>query len=745
MVLLTKKTNIKTKVKIKTGVNMRFFFLSILLINIFATKLSACAGTWREMYIKDEYYNFTDPDMVHLPRDNPLYKLSGAYAAHDARFKYFAKQKKEANIKAWQSYFQDALSLKNIESLFYKKNSIKHSAKYYKNSTEFPQFGKYINFLHLQNKFAQSLEVNNRQEIIQKGLTLFNQEHEPFLKERYLYLLMRLYHHNGQYHELLDIHANNALIVNPQSIVKEWIDALRAGTYQQLKQRTKANQLYAKIFATHKTNAHYGFYDFKINNDEEWQSLLNSTTDKETQALYYFLRAMQWENEPLHELENIVALAPDSIWLERLTYMIMQKLQNKRYSIMVHAGKKNKYFKAKVKSYKLQKKLFLEILSKLEKQTFFTLYSKLYLNVLEYNSLKRKEVVKLRTLANNKQAPFVDLLTYIYGVHQLSCNSHQEQYALYQQLKPLLPKFSAIKQKSILRYTVLQISTLDGDNTIEKKLNKLFAQNNNYRSTILTALNYVDARKFQTYVEKEKRSFFEEQVFKKTMSKLEKRDVAKILATLYLQKNDFKQAQFYLRQIPQKNVHTPYNPFNVSISSSNRTISKKSYSQKKFVETMLRIKRALEKDPTSAMDHFLYANGLFNKSWFGNFPMSSVLYRSTYLTKDERLPKTADLLLAKKQYELALKYAEGDSFKAKIAYQLLKIEFNLAISDTEKYGDNIWNMPRFGGWNKGTKNVIHLLKASEDFTEGIRDFKDDYGHTKYAQDIIKQCITFKYF
>lgn len=745
MVLPTKKRSTKTKVKTKTGVKMRFFLVSILLINIFATKLSACAGTVQEMYLKNQYYNFIDPDMVNLPRDNPLYKLAGTAAAHDARFKYFEKKKKQANIKAWQGYFHNTLSFKNIEALFYKENAIAQSAKQYKNSSEFPQFGKYLNFLNLQNKFAQNLEVNNSKKIIQKGISLFNEENQPFLKERYLYLLMRLYHHSGEYQKLLDIYANNVLIVNPQSVVKEWIDTLRAGAYQHLKQSTKANQLYAQIFATHTSDAQYGFYDFKINNDEAWQALLKSTTDKETQALYYFLRAMKWENEPLHELEKIVALAPNSIWRERLTYMIMQDLQNQRYSIMIDAKKHNKHAKAKIKSYKLQKKLFLKILSKLKKQTFFTLYSKLYLNILDYHSLQYKEVIQLRRLANPKQKPFVPLLRYIYGLHQLSSDSIQEQDALYQQLKPLFPKFSAIKQQSILRYTALQISKVDEEDTIEQKLNKLFARNNSYRASILTALNNVNATKFQTYIEKEKRSFFGDKVFKKTMSKLEKGDVAKILATLYLQQNDFKQAKFYLRQIPQKNVYTPYNPFNVSINTSNRSISKKSYSQTTFVETMLRLERALVKKPTSAIDHFLYANGFYNKSWFGNFPMSSVLYRSISLTKDQKVPQTANLDLAKKHYELALKYTEDEQFKAKIAYQLLKIEFNLAISDTENYRENILAMPHFGARNNGTKNLIQLLKASKDFTEALKDFKSDYGHTKYGGEVIKKCITFRYF
>lgn len=710
-----------------------------------------CAGTYSEMFIKNEYYNFTDSDMVDLPRDNPLYKLSGSYSAHDARFKHFANIKKEANIKAWQEYFNNNLTAKEIETLFYQQNSIKQSAKFYKNSVKYPNFAKYINFLALQNQLAQNNESSNYKEVITQGIKLFEEEEKPFLKERYLYLLMRLYHHHAQYSKLLDLYANNALIVNQQGIVKEWIDTLRAGAYQHLKQTNKANQLYAQIFANHKTNPHYGYYDFKINSDEAWQKLLQSTEDKETQALYHFLRAMKWANEPLHELKNIATLAPNSVWFERLSYMIMQELQNKRYEIMVHAGKKDKYFKAQIQSYNLQKKHFIGILKTLKKQTFFSLYSQLFLNVLDYNSLERKDLVKLRHIANNKQEPFAKLLTYIYGLHQVSSSSDEEQYALYQQLKPLLPNFSEKKQASILRYTALQLASVDEVKPIENTINKLFAQNESYRGAILEALNYANASEFKAYIERKKRSFFEEKVFKQTMKNLNRGDVAKILATLYLQENNFEKAQFYLRQVPKQNLFTPYNPFNVSINTSNRTKSKKTYSQKQFVETLLRIKIALEKNPKSAMNHFLYANALYNKSWFGNFPLSSVLYRRVYLVKGEKLPLSTDLSLAQKEYELALEYADfkdktkNENFKAKIAYQLLKIKFNLAISDTYQYDKDTWDMPRFGSYDNGTKKIIKLLKESRDFSEAIQDFKANYQHTSYAKEVIKKCITFRYF
>jgi len=745
MELLIKKTNIRTKTRMKTGVNMQFGLLYLIFLILFSPKLLSCTASYQEMFIENEYYNFTDPDMVDLPKDNPLYKVSGSYTAHQERFNYFKQRKKEENIQAWKRYFEDFFTEKEIESMFYKKDSIQYNAEYYAKSSQFPNFAKYINFLHLQNKLAQNISNENREKILQKGHQLFKEEEKPFFKERYLYLLMRLYHHAGNYPTVEELYANNVLVINPHGVVKEWITALRAGAFQRRKLSVQANQLYAEIFQYNQTNAHLGYYDFKVTNDKEWAELLESTENNTTKALYYFLRAMKWENEPIYELEQIAKLAPKSIWFERLSYMIMQRLQHKRYDIMVHSGKKDKVFRSKVKSYKLQTQAFLNVLQNIKEETFFTLYSKLYLHVLEYNSLKRKDLVKLSSLANYKQEPFANLLSYIYGLHQLSSHSMEEQHSLYLKLKPLLEKFSKEKQTSILRYTALQLSTLNEDNSIEQTINKLFAQNKTFRSTILKALNHANASEFQAYVETQKRSFFEKEIFDRTMKGLKRGDIAKILATLYLQENNFQEAQLYIRQVPKENQYTPYNPFNATLSTNNRGKGQTSYSQRKFVETMLRLESVLAQKPKSARDHFLYANGLYNKSWFGNFPMSSMLYRSRVVSTNHPKLKNTNLSEAKKHYELALKYAEDEEFRAEIAYQLLKIQFNQtlikSVDNTEKQS----SIPTFGDENNGTERVIQLLKNSKDFTEAIRDYRVIYNHTDFAEDVIENCISFRYF
>ena len=494
----------------------------------------------------------------------------------------------------------------------------------------------------------------------------------------------------------------------------------------------------------------YHFFNEKSSKQREeqiemWEKLLQGSDSNNSQAIGYVVKALMGRRTLLDAFSEVRLLSVNSVWFDLLAYMVLEDLQYKRHAIMAYQGTKDTLFKKKISLYKKEKKNFLKIIEKAKRRDFFTLYAKLYLNVLEFNSLKRSELKALRKLANYKQKPYIKLLSYIYGLHQLPSSSLQERIILNAKLQSLIKAFSAQNQLEIIKYTRLQLSMLTENGSIEKVLNQLFSQHKINRQDIFKALNYVDASKFKHYIEKEKKTFLEKELFKKTMQKLYKGDVAKILATLYLRENNFFEAQFYLRQVPQKNLFTPYNPFNATFIPSNKIASKRGYSQRKFIETMLRIEDALKKQPTSAQEHFLYATALYNKSWFGNFPLSSVLYHTPNLIKGEKLPITTNLMQSQKEYELALKYAKDEEFKARITYQLLKIKYNQAISDTYKYDKDMWIMPHLTSEEKEINQIIKLLKASKDFKEGLYDFKAEYQHTRYAKEAIKKCIIFKYF
>jgi len=140
------------------------------------------------------------------------------------------------------------------------------------------------------------------------------------------------------------------------------------------------------------------------------------------------------------------------------------------------------------------------------------------------------------------------------------------------------------------------------------------------------------------------------------------------------------------------------------------------------------------------MDHYLYANGLYNTSWFGNSPMLASIWRTTTTIGVERAKHIAHNFEAiEKEYALALKYATKKEFKAKIAYQLLKVKFNKEI-----LLKNVPYIMEFGSsWRD--ENIVSSVTKATALKKEYEAYRADYSNTKYGSEIINACATFGYF
>lgn len=436
------------------------------------------------------------------------------------------------------------------------------------------------------------------------------------------------------------------------------------------------------------------------------------------------------KQKALLKFETIAKVAPKSKEFYSLNYKLIQNFQYQHFNV----DTKDKDI------YNAEKNHFIKILKSIKEPSFFTLYSKLYLETLDSKRLKHKDIMRLYTLSSNDERPYVQLLSYVDSLNQLNSISFKDQNNLHHKLTLLLNELPKKQQEYILRLTSLQLLPLYDKKSIEFSFNKLFAQNSTIsRDSILQTLNFKDAKLFHEYIMKKKRSFFEERVFRANMKALKRNDVAMILSTLYMQENNFTEARSYIRQTPRNNLYSLYNPFSSSIEIDNKREYKKSSSLRKFAETMSRLEEKLEGEPPKARDYYLYGNGFYNKSWFGNFPMSSVFFHNEDIYKNN-IPATCNLEKAQKAYESALKIATKEKFKAEIAYQLLKIEFNMAMINSKNYTNEMNTMPKANE----TKNIKQLLKSSRSFIEAIKDYRSDYAHTAYGERVIKESILFTY-
>ena len=708
--------------------------ISILAFLSFST-LSACGpGNFYSNFSKDNYYNFLDASLVAVNEEDLLYSLSteSRVYAYEERVEYYAKVKHDLNVEEWTSYFKNRLTTKEVDELLYsKKSTLLERYKNYAKKINHKGFENYLNYLsgHTISDLDGAYEVrdaNVGSEFEEKYKTPLVVEKDKFLKLRYLFLDMRTAHYSGDYQHTLDLYDKYyGSVSGVKSIVVEWIDALRAGALQHLGKSVASNLLYGKVLEN-KSNAYLGYYDFKIKNDKEWLALLSQAKTPSDKAKFYFLRALKWEGVPLLEFESIAKIAPKSIWLERLSYMIMQEFQQDAFIYETTEEKQNKYIIEARKVYALKEKRFLKTLTSLKEPSFFNVYAQVYLNFLKKGILESSSFTKLKKMVtNNKEKRLLEVLNYLEKVLQVNKGS---QKALFIELESLTKKVSPTFKESLFNYTALHNASVYPEMSAKRIYSKIFADNT-YYSQFYISRDAISADSFEEYVEEKNRNYYEQNLFKKSMKILEKNDVAKTLAILYIKDGNFKKAQKYLNQVPTLKRDTEnFNPFNVSLSGNNRKPSKQSYTQRKFVETMLKIEESLKKNPKSAMDYYLHATGRYNTSWFGNSPMLASIWRSGGGFSVERGKHILyNYKAIAKEYELALKYARKKEFKAKISYQLLKVRrLQERLGSKKEYSEH---------WIKESKNLEGLYNG----------YKDEYSDTQYGKEIIQSCVTFKYF
>lgn len=505
------------------------------------SQLIACVSddSYTYPYLKEQSYDFLYPDLINQAEENPLYKLSGSGYVHSQREEYFQQVKRDLNIKEWQHYLNNRLSYQELENLLYGDEPfLENYQKNYASKVKNDAFDRYLAFVNqqLENVSGYSDQTIS-QTLLDESIEKLKAEADTFLRLRYLFLSMRLHHYSGAYEKTLALYETYAPSVEGvDSVVFEWIEALRAGALQHLGKTIASDLLYADILKNNKTNPQLGYYDFHIKDDAEWKALLAQAPNDEEKALFHFMRALKWGNSSLHEHRDIAKLAPNSIWFKRLSYMIMQELQYQAQSLRTHlkSQEKDQQFEIDLKSYEQKKAFFFETIREIDDPGFFHRYAKVYLEVMDGKALTAEQTQKLRKRADAKQQNYVDILVYLDQLHQLKTVDPNAQTPLFDSLQTLLPKLTDAQKEATLRYTASHMRYLYPETSVERILNALYDNRSWDRWFLFQDLNAIAAADFEKYVESKQRSFYETLLFKKSMKLLYKDDIAKILATLYV-------------------------------------------------------------------------------------------------------------------------------------------------------------------------------------------------------------------
>ena len=184
------------------------------------------------------------------------------------------------------------------------------------------------------------------------------------------------------------------------------------------------------------------------------------------------------------------------------------------------------------------------------------------------------------------------------------------------------------------------------------------------------------------------------------------------------------------------------------IRGNNRSGKQDTMSVKEFLEKLLVIEKELEKNPKSPMDNYLFANVLYNVSYFGNSNILTTVHRSVYSFTDYDLQKEK-IDKAIKHYTIALEESQEKEFKAKITYMLAKVElalFDIKFSQkTQDYVNkelNRYDLERF--WYYGNEEA-YMKYINNNYGKYFDSLKKDYSDTKYYKELIKECANLRVY
>ena len=308
----------------------RLFVFSILLCLISSSLRAGGGDEWNSSFFVDKGFNILHEGLV-----TTSVRRSSSMSPHNFNGKESDEERatKKYNLLSWSKYLKTTPII--AERIVYDNDSsieVSSSVK------------RYLDIVHQQEdtvssgipywlddaeKKSKLLELQiNRDKYIEIVTAQLQTETDPFLKQRYIYLLVRLQHYSDRYEDVVSLYEKYKKdIQQPTEEVTHWINLLHAGALQHLGERAKSAYIFATTFRETKTKHLQSQINFRITTDEEWQDLLKLCKNDDEKALMHFMRAIRNNANSFQELEVIYKMAPNSTWFDNLLIRELEFVQ----------------------------------------------------------------------------------------------------------------------------------------------------------------------------------------------------------------------------------------------------------------------------------------------------------------------------------------------------------------------------------------------------------------------------------
>ena len=292
----------------------KFWLLLISFISSGTILIMACAGGEGD----DSDGSMFTPEIINKDIYRPFFRSS--YTPFYGDDKYFTNHNSncnEINVKEWKAYFTGNVgettlcfwlyrsSISEIDAMLLnlqKKEAIlSDSAKYYSllgiaNQDQASSFLFYLGFAKRNEVFSlnnldnwgavdqvKKQPGNLIAKQIEGGLQLINYAKNNFIKERYLFQLIRLYYFNQKYDDGIAFYLKNKEQFKSNNSMKWRAMGYAAASYYKQKKYSNANYLYALIYDGFDQQKRSAYLSFRPQEDADWNAcflLAKNTREK---------------------------------------------------------------------------------------------------------------------------------------------------------------------------------------------------------------------------------------------------------------------------------------------------------------------------------------------------------------------------------------------------------------------------------------------------------------------------------
>lgn len=744
----------------KKKISKKFLIFSIsLLLSVITGIILACAGG--DDFL-DFYNSFFAPETSLTPEAKPYYRSIHTFYGFES-FDDAINVMDSTNIKEWYAFFERKVSKSDLNYIIYKsriseidtcifylKNNTYPISRDLKNNTLLTYINKnlvieflfYLGYAKRCEPYATYVnewwdddasdnprnDVSSMNKLLAGGKKAITNVKSPFIKERYIFQITRVLHFLELDTECIDYYKNNNGLFTSQNSIFYRTIGYAAASYRKLGNYSQANYLYSLIFDNCHEMRKICFLSFAPQEDSDWEeSLALAQNSREKEVLWHLLGIYA---DPLRAMKEIYQLNPKSDLLDLLVVRAVNV--NEEYFLPDQWSENRTGYKL------ITNNVDEELLSFSQTLADAGNTNKPYLWYLVNGYLKLANgdfksseyyLAKANSISPSDQLIEDQIRAFkiMNKIEQYEKPDSKKEEELASDLNWLgeAESHQSLRSSNIYNWALKRLSEKYlswGDYVKAQCLNS--QQNRSF---------YDDEEKITSlisYFDKQDKNKFDEYLI--GIHPYTKPDLYTYRGIKLIYQYNFQEALYMFESCHSSGEATLYaDPFIIHMNDCHdcdfEAEKEFEYNQLSFVNKMLELESLIETDPENASEYyFLYANGLYNMTYFGNCrkvydsPLFNIDYVDFWYNNQTFSNPVLDCSEALKYYDLASENSNDKEFKAKCCFMAAKCEQNQYFISDEFNNDAV-------------------IRSGTYYTQ----LKNQYSETKYFQEIIRECGYFR--